>query len=78
MAESRARLKESHETRDTSERAAIPTAGRQERGKLSARERLAFLLDPGTFVEIDRCVTHRCRNFGMAEVEIPGDGVVTG
>lgn len=78
MAESRARLKERHETRGTSERAAIPTAGRQERGKLSARERLAFLLDPGTFVEIDRCVTHRCRNFGMAEVEIPGDGVVTG
>jgi propionyl-CoA carboxylase beta subunit len=52
---------------------------RQHRGgKLTARERLELLLDPGTFVEIDKFVTHRCTDFGMAEQKIPGDGVVTG
>jgi propionyl-CoA carboxylase beta chain len=47
-------------------------------GRLTARERLELLLDPGTFVEIDKFVTHRCTDFGMAEQKIPGDGVVTG
>ena len=47
-------------------------------GRLTARERLDVLLDPGSFVEIDRFVTHRCDNFGMADQKIPGDGVVTG
>jgi propionyl-CoA carboxylase beta chain len=47
-------------------------------GKLTARERLELMLDPGTFVEIDKFVTHRCTDFGMAEQKIPGDGVVTG
>ncbi|MDP9148357.1 MAG: acyl-CoA carboxylase subunit beta [Myxococcota bacterium] len=47
-------------------------------GKLSARERLDFLLDPGTFVEIDRFVTHRSTDFGMDKQKILGDGVVTG
>src|SRR5438128_5647279 len=47
-------------------------------GKLTARERLDQLLDPGTFVELDRFKTHRCSDFGMAEQKIPGDGVVTG
>jgi acetyl-CoA carboxylase carboxyltransferase component len=47
-------------------------------GKLTARERIELLLDPGTFVETDRFVTHRCTDFGMAEQKIPGDGVVTG
>jgi propionyl-CoA carboxylase beta chain len=47
-------------------------------GKLTARERLALLCDPGSFVEIDRFVTHRSTDFGMAEQKIPGDGVVTG
>jgi propionyl-CoA carboxylase beta chain len=47
-------------------------------GRLTARERLDVLLDPGSFVEVDRFVTHRCSNFGMDELEIPGDGVVTG
>ena len=47
-------------------------------GKLTARERLELLFDPGTFVEIDKFVTHRCTDFGMDEQKIPGDGVVTG
>lgn len=47
-------------------------------GKLTARERIDLLLDPGTFVELDKLVTHRCTDFGMEENKIPGDGVVTG
>src|SRR6201987_2822286 len=47
-------------------------------GKLTARERIELLFDPGTFDEIDKLVTHRCRDFGMDEQLIPGDGVVTG
>src|SRR5690242_11645106 len=47
-------------------------------GKLTARERVDFLFDPGSFQEIDKLVTHRCRDFGMAEQLIPGDGVVAG
>ncbi|MCB0383948.1 MAG: acyl-CoA carboxylase subunit beta [Bdellovibrionales bacterium] len=50
----------------------------KEGGRLTARERLDVLLDPGSFVEIDRFVSHRCDNFGMGEKKIPGDGVVTG
>lgn len=49
-----------------------------ESGKLTARERINLLLDPGTFVEVDQFVTHRCTNFGMDKVEIPGEGVTTG
>ncbi|HLE85959.1 MAG TPA: carboxyl transferase domain-containing protein, partial [Thermoanaerobaculia bacterium] len=47
-------------------------------GKLTARERVELLLDPGSFVELDELVVHRCRDFGMDEKRIPGDGVVTG
>ena len=47
-------------------------------GRLTARERLDVLLDPGSFVEVDRFVTHRCQNFGMNDKHIPGDGVITG
>jgi propionyl-CoA carboxylase beta chain len=47
-------------------------------GKLTARERVELLCDPGTFVEIDKFVTHRCTDFGMAENKVLGDGVVTG
>jgi propionyl-CoA carboxylase beta chain len=47
-------------------------------GKLSARERIEALLDAGSFVELDKFVTHRCADFGMAEHKILGDGVVTG
>jgi propionyl-CoA carboxylase beta chain len=47
-------------------------------GKLSARERIAFLLDEGTFEETDKLVTHRCTDFGMGEQKVYGDGFVTG
>ena len=49
-----------------------------EAGKLTARERIDALLDAGSFVELDRFVTHRCTDFGMEEQKILGDGVVTG
>src|SRR6266849_4752664 len=49
-----------------------------EKGKLTARERLDLLLDPGSFVELDRFVTHRSTDFGLAEQKVLGDGVVTG
>jgi propionyl-CoA carboxylase beta chain len=48
------------------------------KGKLTARERLDVLLDPGSFEEYDMFVTHRATDFGMAEQIYPGDGVVTG
>jgi propionyl-CoA carboxylase beta chain len=47
-------------------------------GKLTARERLALLLDAGSFVELDAFVTHRTSDFGLAEQTVLGDGVVTG
>ncbi len=47
-------------------------------GKMTARERIQALVDPGSFVEIDQLVTHRCTDFGMAEKKFYGDGVVTG
>jgi len=47
-------------------------------GKLTARERIELLFDPGTFEELDKLVTHRCRDFGMEQQIIPGDGVVSG
>jgi len=47
-------------------------------GKLSARERIELLLDPGSFIELDKFKTHRAEDFGMAAKEILGDGVVTG
>ncbi|MFB3828233.1 MAG: acyl-CoA carboxylase subunit beta [Bryobacteraceae bacterium] len=57
-------------------------AGRRERqhaeGKLSARERIELLLDEGSFEEVDKLVTHRCRDFGMETQTVPGDGFVTG
>src|SRR6478672_9496017 len=57
-------------------------ADRQKRqhdsGKLTARERVDLLFDTGTFEEIDKLVTHRCRDFGMADEIVPGDGVVAG
>lgn len=48
------------------------------RGKLTARERLELLLDHGSFEEFDMFVQHRATDFGMEQVKIPGDGVVTG
>ncbi len=66
-------------------RAAARLGGGQKRidaqhakGKLTARERIEVLLDPGSFEEIDMYVEHNCVDFGMEETKIPGDGVVTG
>ncbi len=53
-------------------------AKQHEDGKLTARERIDNLLDPGSFQELDALVTHRCSDFGMESQRIPGDGVVTG
>lgn len=47
-------------------------------GKMTARERLEYLLDEGSFVEIDKFVTHRCADFGTDKLKILGDGVITG
>ena len=47
-------------------------------GKKTARERITLLLDPGSFVELDQFVAHRCTNFGQDKKELPGEGVVTG
>ena len=47
-------------------------------GKFTARERIDLLFDSGTFVELDRFVTHRCSDFGMENKKFYGDGVVTG
>ena len=49
-----------------------------ERGKMTARERIDYFLDDGTFHEFDQFRTHRTHKFGMEEKQIPGDGVVTG
>ena len=65
-------------------KAALLGGGEEKRKKqkagdrLTARERLSLLLDPGTFTEMDRFVTHRCTYFDMQKNHIPGDGVVTG
>src|SRR5258706_7148421 len=53
-------------------------ARQHQEGKLSARERIDLLLDEATFEELDKLVTHRCRDFGMEEQIVPGDGFVTG
>jgi len=49
-----------------------------EAGKLTARERIDLIFDPGSFEEVDKLVTHRCRDFGMEEQIVPGDGVIAG
>ena len=49
-----------------------------EKGKMTARERIDYFLDDGTFQEIDMLREHRSTNFGMSEREFSGDGVVTG
>src|SRR4029453_17378370 len=57
-------------------------ADRQKRqhdsGKLTARERVDLLFDAAAFEEVDKLVTHRCRDFGMDQQIVPGDGVVAG
>jgi len=47
-------------------------------GRMTARERIELLLDPGTFVELDKFVVHRCNDFDMEKQKVPGDGVITG
>ena len=47
-------------------------------GKMTARERLNYLFDPGTFQEMDMFVQHRCTNFNMNSMDIPADGVIIG
>ena len=49
-----------------------------EKGKLTARERIKFLVDQDSFEEFDMFVTHECTNFGMEKSKVLGDGVVTG
>jgi len=53
-------------------------ARQREAGKLTARERIDALFDPGTFEELGKLVTHRCVDFGMQNQLVPGDGVVSG
>ncbi|MBX6395258.1 MAG: methylmalonyl-CoA carboxyltransferase, partial [Alicyclobacillaceae bacterium] len=53
-------------------------AQQHDRGKLTARERLDLLLDPGTFRELNPFIEHRGTHFGMDQMEAPGEGVVTG
>src|SRR5437667_12338753 len=53
-------------------------AAQEDKGKMTARERLDVLLDAGTFVELDRFVTHRSTDLGLADEKYLGDGVVTG
>lgn len=47
-------------------------------GKLTARERIDLLFDPGTFQEYNIFMKHRCHDFGMEKVDTPAEGVVTG
>src|SRR5262247_2814003 len=53
-------------------------ARQHKEGKMSARERIEFLLDEGTFEEFDKMVTHKCTDFGMEQSKVYGDGFVTG
>jgi propionyl-CoA carboxylase beta chain len=53
-------------------------ARQRDAGKLTARERMEALFDPGTFEELDKLVAHRCLDFGMQDQLVPGDGVVSG
>jgi acetyl-CoA carboxylase carboxyltransferase component len=53
-------------------------AKQHDAGKLTARERIELLFDPGTFQELDLFVTHRCTDFDMSKTEIPAEGVITG
>jgi hypothetical protein len=48
------------------------------KGSLTARERIELLFDDGTFQELDQLKAHRCTEFGMADKQFPGDGIVTG
>ncbi len=74
------KLERFHRLRSQSELGGGPDRIDQQhkKGKLTARERIDLLLDPGSFVELDRFVTHRSSDFGLADNKPLGDGVVTG
>jgi acetyl-CoA carboxylase carboxyltransferase component len=80
MKTTREKLEELHQLREQ----ALLGGGRQrietqhKKGKLTARERLDLLLDPGSFQELDMFATHRTTDFGLADQKVLGDGVVTG
>jgi propionyl-CoA carboxylase beta chain len=74
------RLEELRHRREAAERGGGPErqARQHKEGKLSARERIEILLDENSFEEIDKFVIHRCRDFGMEEQTVAGDGFITG
>ncbi|MEZ4586134.1 MAG: acyl-CoA carboxylase subunit beta [Gemmatimonadales bacterium] len=80
MSNSRQQLEELNRRRALAEQGGGPDriAQQHKKGKLTARERLDLLLDEGSFVELDRFVVHRATDFGLADQQILGDGVVTG
>jgi propionyl-CoA carboxylase beta chain len=80
MADPRQLLEQLHHRQTLAEQGGGPArvAQQHKKGKLTARERLDLLLDEGSFVELDRFVTHRSTDFGLDQQVIPGDGVVTG
>lgn len=53
-------------------------AKQHEKGKMTARERIAMFFDEGTFIELDQFMKHRCTNFGQEKKDLPGEGVVSG
>ncbi len=63
---------------DAMHRGGDPDDKQHPKGKLTARERVELLCDPGSFRELDALAVHRTEAFGMADRKIPGDGVVTG
>ena len=75
-----AQLERLHRLRDEAEQGggAERVAAQHAKGKLTARERIDLLVDPGSFVEFDRFVTHRATDFGLEDQRPLGDGVVTG
>jgi propionyl-CoA carboxylase beta chain len=77
LEEKAAELKKRNQLAEAGGRAARRERQHKE-GKMSARERIEFLLDDGTFEETDKLVTHRCNDFGMAEQKFYGDGFITG
>ncbi len=80
MSDIRERLEDLHHRQAQSEVGGGPgrVAAQHKKGKLTARERIDLLLDPGSFTELDRFVTHRATDFGMAANQPLGDGVVAG
>src|SRR5437016_11865097 len=63
---------------DAMHRGGDPDEKQHPKGKLTARERIELLVDPGTFTELDAFAVHRTEAFGMGDKKIAGDGVVTG